>query len=303
MMTRNNNSALRNGAHVEIHGLQNSTHLNGKRGRLKTFHREGAHAGRWAVRVADGGGGESQHAIKPENLRLVVVEPPQPQQAARPAIQASAGRPSRDIRSNNRTHRNNTGPAIIQAVPMGRASGAVLTNPKNDAWANGLSVEDQYEWLSNCYQMRCDDDYVYGGCNLHGPYNPEASPESITSDFMTFCLLAKRSKCIPAGGWQWQEFLRKAAGFVVFAFEKSDAKERWGSENVFSAMMGGRSLRYTAELVYGSSCQEQSDSPQAERAMQEASEHPSDAIYNEIGGRNAWTMFQQELARTRRFSS
>lgn len=258
-MNRNNNNdnsalLLNNGAQVEIHGLHNATHLTGKRGRLQTFHREGAHARRWAVRVSagrGGGGGGESHAIKPENLKLVVVEqqpPPQPHQA-RPS------RTRRDIRNkNNRTHRNNnrTGPAI-QAVSMGRDASGL--NSKNDAWAIGLSVEDQYEWLSNCYQMRCDDDYVYtGDCNLHGPYNPEATPESITSDFMAFCLLAKRSNCIPAaagsgGGWRWQEFLRKAAGFVGFAFEKSDAKVRWGSENFFNAMMGGRSLRYTAERV------------------------------------------------------
>jgi hypothetical protein len=28
-------------------------------------------------------------------------------------------------------------------------------------WAKGLTEADQYEWLSNCYQMRCDDDYVH----------------------------------------------------------------------------------------------------------------------------------------------
>ena len=29
---------------------------------------------------------------------------------------------------------------------------------------------------------------------------------------------------------------------------------QWGGENVFAAMMGGRSLRATAEMVYGASC-------------------------------------------------
>jgi hypothetical protein len=49
--------------------------------------------------------------------------------------------------------------------------------------------------------------------------------------------------------------------------------------------MGGRSLRYTAEVVYGSSCQDDGDSRQAELALQ-LTENPRDAIYNEIGGRN-----------------
>jgi len=45
-----------------------------------------------------------------------------------------------------------------------------------NAWSDGLSQKDQYEWLLNYYQMRCDDDYTWGGCNLHGPYNPDATP-------------------------------------------------------------------------------------------------------------------------------
>ena len=36
------------------------------------------------------------------------------------------------------------------------------------AWAKGLQPPDLYEWFSNCYQMRCDDDYCWGGGNLHG---------------------------------------------------------------------------------------------------------------------------------------
>lgn len=44
--------------------------------------------------------------------------------------------------------------------------------------------------------------------------------------------------------------------FIVgYAFEKSDAQEKYGHENVFLAgFMGGRSLRFTAERVYGFAC-------------------------------------------------
>jgi hypothetical protein len=34
--------------------------------------------------------------------------------------------------------------------------------------------------------------------------------------------------------------------------EKEDAKNKYGSENYFSAAMGGRSLRATAEIALGS---------------------------------------------------
>lgn len=183
------------------------------------------------------------------------------------------------------------------------ASGAMGIPPVPDAaaWASGLSTADKYEWLSNCYQMRCDDDYAWGGCYLHGPYNPEATPESIKTDFMTFCLLAKRRGALPEG-WDWAAFLKVAAKFVVFAFEKSDAQERWGSENVFSAMMGGRSLRFTAEKIYGSNIQEGGDSPEAEQAGEDA-ESERKSILNEIGGSEVWSQFLIDLAQTRRFAA
>lgn len=170
----------------------------------------------------------------------------------------------------------------------------------HDAWANGLSTADQYEWLSNCYQMRCDDDYAWGGCYLHGPYNPEATLESIKTDFIAFCLLAKRRGVVPAG-WDWSAFLKAAANHVVFAFEKSDAKERWGGENVFSAMMGGRSLRYTAEIVYGSNIQAGETSPEAEQALDDA-ETENESVLNEIGGSVVWNHFVADVGRTSRFA-
>ena len=106
---------------------------------------------------------------------------------------------------------------------IGASSGTTSRVTDAAAWANGLSKPDQYEWLSNCYEMRCDDDYAWGGCNLHGPYDPEATPESIQRDFMAFCLLAKRQGVLPAG-WNWSAFLKVAAQFVVFAFESRTQK-------------------------------------------------------------------------------
>jgi hypothetical protein len=41
----------------------------------------------------------------------------------------------------------------------------------------------------------------------------------------------------------------QAVRLVPFAFEKSDAKEKYGGENVFSAMMGRPSLRWGATLL------------------------------------------------------
>lgn len=109
---------------------------------------------------------------------------------------------------------------------MQRQCNKALSYQQKAAWANGLSESDRYEWFTNCYQMRCDDDYAWGGCNLHGPYDPEATPESITTDFMVYCLLAVRNHVIPRKIWDWNSFLKVAAQFAPFAFEKSDASER-----------------------------------------------------------------------------
>lgn len=68
-----------------------------------------------------------------------------------------------------------------------------------------------------------------------------------------FCKLAVRRRAVPAHAWSWPAFLRNVAGLLPYAFEKADAKEKWGGENVFAVMFGGRSLRATAELVMGTS--------------------------------------------------
>jgi len=255
---------------VEIHGLEGAQHLNGKKGKLKTFHTSGDHARRWAVRVNG-----KDVAIKPENLKkfVEVVVPNERRQVDE----------------------------MIQALQSGKMDIDKLAPlPDKQNWAKGLSTTDQYEWFSNCYQMRCDDDYVYGGCNLHGPYNPDCTPLSLRDDFMIFCYLAVENRCIP-GCWDWNAFLKAATQYVVFAFEKSDARERWGGENVFAAMSGGRSLRYTAEAIYGTGVQDDSDSPQAEAAMVTVRNRPSDAVFDQIGGRDAWKTFLQDLRAQPRF--
>lgn len=122
------------------------------------------------------------------------------------------------------------------------------------AWATGLSDSDQLEWLSNCYQMRCDDDMCWGGGFQHGPYklHTETGVLDLVLDFAQFCLLAKRVNAIPKD-WNWAAFLKMAGPFIRFAFEKADARERWGGENYFHS----RSLRKTGEVIYGSAVNNQ----------------------------------------------
>ena len=142
-----------------------------------------------------------------------------------------------------------------------------------------------------------------GGCYLHGPYDPDADIESIAQDFLVFCLLAARREVLPAG-WDWTAFFKVAAKFAGFAFEKSDAQTRWGSENVFSEMMGGRSLRATAVSVYGSNAQDQKRSTQEKAAKKHAdlwldAGDGNNKYLEEVGGLKVWCSFVMLLEDSR----
>ncbi|KAF6261090.1 hypothetical protein COO60DRAFT_1682349 [Scenedesmus sp. NREL 46B-D3] len=125
------------------------------------------------------------------------------------------------------------------------------------AWADGLTPAQQTEWLVDCYRMRVDDDYCQGGCltcYLHGLYDPDATNDTVAEDFLIFCKLTVKAGALPQL-WDWHALLRKAQALLPHAFEKSDAQDKYGSENIFAGMiLPGRSLRYTAQVVYGTDC-------------------------------------------------
>ena len=107
------------------------------------------------------------------------------------------------------------------------------------------------EWFVNCYRMRVDDDYAVGGEVRGGTlYDPDHSARSVLLDFVIFCKLAIRNRAVP-DPFDWVEALAVAADLIPYAFEKSDAQEKYGSENFFAPQMGGRSLRYTGATIYG----------------------------------------------------
>lgn len=149
--------------------------------------------------------------------------------------------------------------------------------------------------------MRVDDNMVYGqGCG--GLYESGATKGTILLDFLVFCKLAVENHVVPPG-WDWPAFLRVAAGLLIYAFEKSDAKDKWGGENVFSVMFGGRSLRVTAEAVYGNGVQ--SPSCPARRAMYRKLGRDWDAlvtrpataaaVFEDVGGLPAWLQLQSNM--------
>jgi hypothetical protein len=185
-----------------------------------------------------------------------------------------------------------------------RGNRGINSLPPNNAWANGWKSEDEmYEWFVDCYRMRLDDDYAVGGGKLRGLYIPENSKKDIVADLLVFAKLSHLHGCLP-NRWSWSRFLDKAKTLVMYAFEKSDAKEKYGGENVFAVMTGGRSLRATAEMVYATGVQESSKSDIYRTTEKDVlkvfkARNPYDAkneaIFADVGGSTIWNNFQNGL--------
>lgn len=205
---------------------------------------------------------------------------------------------TRQVRAKRQASNSREAGGLRAAFASGSSglSDAADESRQKAAWSSGMAPPDLFEWFCNCYQMRCDDNYMYQG-EFAGPYDPGADGKSIAQDFMIFCLLAARNKVVPAD-WDWAEFLQAAPRWIIYAFEESDAQERWGSENVFQAQMGGRSLRHTAMDVYGLGPDAFDVTKEELRARDDAEAwaYENVAASEEVGGPAAW---QQLLAALR----
>ena len=186
------------------------------------------------------------------------------------------------------------------ALGGGAAGSATSTPPEPSAlpalaaWANGLNESQRMEWLIDCYRLRWDDDYAHGGGDTHGLYSGEGE---ITKYFLIFCRLAEERKVVPPR-WDWTAFLQQAGQHLRYAFEKSDAQKKWGGENIFSAATGGRSLRYTAEVIYGSSCQYGSKPNPRAKQLEDLVHDASDLnakLCMRVGGLAAWRTLLEVL--------
>ena len=260
---------------VKFHGLKGAAHLNGTEGTLVKFIKKES---RWSVRTDV----NTIVNAKPENLILYRHYNPNTFGAQYNSFM---------------TLRGGAGGGV-QTIPVPNNASA---NVSASGWATGLTQKVQYEWFSNCYQMRCDDDYAWGGCHLHGPYDPDATPESIVHDFLVFCTLAKRANTVPQD-WDWKAYLKSAPNYIVFAFEKSDAIDRWGSENYFNGEMGGRSLRFTGEKIYKSAVDKYENSMEHDKVEEEANASEV-KLQEQLGGIDAWATLRRDISNGKRFSS
>eukprot|EP00914_Ancora_sagittata_P010504 GHVO01020304.1.p1 GENE.GHVO01020304.1~~GHVO01020304.1.p1 ORF type:complete len:227 (-),score=37.46 GHVO01020304.1:66-746(-) len=167
------------------------------------------------------------------------------------------------------------------------------STPSANAWSLGLSNKQKYEWFTDCYRMRVDDLYVWSGGQLVGLYDPDATPLSVVTHFWIFCKMAVNQAVVPKD-WKWKKLMDVAGKDLQFAFEKSDAKDKYGRENVFGPFIGGgRSLRYTALVVSNTSLE---DGIGDERQYYQPGVIPGDAEYwtenidrfDNVGGKNIW---------------
>jgi len=167
-------------------------------------------------------------------------------------------------------------------------------------WSVGLDQQIVYEWLVDCYRMRIDDDYAWGGGTLRGLYEPNHSAADILTDFLAFAKLAVKNSVIPSG-WNWEKFISAAKRLIMGAFEKSDAQNKYGEENVFAVVTGGRSLRFTAELVYGFAATHSGDAQPAYEAMEQAAVNAwkltQKEFFADVGGFELWKALKPALKR------
>jgi len=165
------------------------------------------------------------------------------------------------------------------------------------SWSVGLTSSQQQEWLVDCYRLRVDDEYVWSGNIRPGTLYGDCNVKDLVQDFLLFCRLAMEQKVIPPV-WCWAEFLTVAGRLLPFAFEKSDAKEKYGSENVFHAAMGGRSLRYTGELIYGTACTSGEDSELYSKLEEELlHKKRTPAMIKGMAGIKEWNILERKVAK------
>jgi len=165
------------------------------------------------------------------------------------------------------------------------------------SWSEGLTGSQQQEWLVDCFRLRVNDECTWAGNIRPGlPYN-ECNARDLVQDFLLFCRLAMEQGVIPQV-WSWPGFLTVAGRLLPFSFEKSEAKEKYGSENVFQAAMGGRSLRYTGELVYGSSHTSDEDSELYSKLEEELLDKKrTPAMIKGMAGKREWNILELEVAK------
>eukprot|EP01041_Mallomonas_annulata_P010919 gene10919-22789_t len=121
--------------------------------------------------------------------------------------------------------------------------------PVLTAWSIGLTAEEQYQWFIRCFLLRLNQSI--NSFQMDKNTN-KLYIQHIFGQFLIFCKLAHKRKIIPSV-WDWNVLLTHATDTITnnLKFSITTAEEIYGSQNIFNVMLGGSSLIYTAECIYG----------------------------------------------------
>ncbi|KAG9408581.1 hypothetical protein AC1031_020437 [Aphanomyces cochlioides] len=97
-------------------------------------------------------------------------------------------------------------------------------------WYEGLSRSRMYERFVTSFQMRVEDEYVFGG-NLVGTYDEQSGGNACGPQFVKYYELAQSKGMFPQDWSQQDEasLMAYAGKNIHFAVEKSDVMEKFGN--------------------------------------------------------------------------
>jgi len=207
------------------------------------------------------------------------------------------------------------GPRSGSGGSSGSRSNFGIFPPSADAWAKGQSPAEAAEWLVDCCRLRACDVIERGGVHS-GIFTPAEilCGHSVVWDLLIFSKLAVISGALPKN-WSWPLFFDAAAELMPFAFDRDDARSKYGREDVFYGILGigsGRSLRYTAALIWGfdlaSSANDSAEGQRVAADVKAAAPGAGGALkwgvtyaeykpelFDEVGGAAAWVDLERKV--------
>lgn len=114
--------------------------------------------------------------------------------------------------------------------------------PKPEDWRKGLSKGAAAEWLIDCYRMRVDDDFAWGGGlaiagKQHGLYHPQCTPKLIAMDFLIFTKLATQHGCATLAHVTCLHMKLRSCAIITFVTHFSDSVNGVESTSLSDSMV------------------------------------------------------------------
>ncbi|CAK4086710.1 unnamed protein product [Aphanomyces euteiches] len=119
----------------------------------------------------------------------------------------------------------------IGSIPASSIPGGLLSSLLGlGKWYEGLSRSRMCERFVTSFQMRVEDEYMFGG-NLVGTYDEQSGGNACGPQFVKYYELAQSKGMFPQD-WSKQDetsLMANAGKNIHFAVEKSDVTEKFGN--------------------------------------------------------------------------